>query len=444
MSLTPNEPSPPADDQIADRHLRTLEATREYIAQNDTDAPPAALQKLGEFTLLRELGRGGMGVVYDAQDSLLGRRVALKVLRFSALGDSPAVERFRREAATAAKLHHTNIVPVFSVGSHEGTHYYAMQLVEGRNLAEVLRQGPIDCRRAGRWALEAAEALAHAHRHGVIHRDLKPSNLIVDADDHIWLTDFGLARSLDDPALTASHVMLGTPRYMSPEQASLKREEIDARTDIYSLGATLYELIAGRPPFDGETPHQAMHAILTSQADPLWRQCAEVPCDLDNIVMKCLAKDRADRYAAAGDLADDLRAFLDGRALRACRLSLAKQLARRAMQFSSTTVLAYGTLAVDAYLALASIAATMGQNRLPPFGIIGVSQGSRLLVLLLATVTAALAVSRLTADRSQASRPYTAGAVWFVLLLATIWSVYLPSFVSLVAGFLWDLFVRGP
>lgn len=181
-----------------------LDLTREYAGGTSAQGTPQTPPQLGEFRIVRELGRGGMGAVYEAEDASLGRRVALKVLRFGALGDTAAIERFQREAATVARLHHPSIVPIFSVGSQQGTHFYAMQLIEGRNLAEVLQGGPVDFRRAAQWAFQGAEALAHAHRHRVIHRDVKPSNLLVDGNQRIWLTDFGLARALDDAALTAT------------------------------------------------------------------------------------------------------------------------------------------------------------------------------------------------------------------------------------------------
>ena len=216
---------------------------------------PAALgpATLGEFRIIRELGRGGMGVVYEAEQTSLRRHVALKVLRFGVVADEEAMKRFRREAETVARLHHTNIVPIFAVGCERGVHYYAMQFIEGRSLADVLAEsqrtrqaaGAADDRR--RWGLQAAEALAHAHQRGVIHRDIKPSNLLLDTDGVVWLTDFGLAKRADEATLTVHGTLMGTPRYMSPEQAESLQQPVDRRTDLYSLGASLYELATGRP-----------------------------------------------------------------------------------------------------------------------------------------------------------------------------------------------------
>jgi serine/threonine protein kinase len=181
--------------------------------------------RLGDFRILREVGRGGMGVVYEAEQVSLRRRVALKVLRFGAVTDEVAMRRFQREAETVGRLHHTNIVPIFAVGAEEGVRYYAMQFIEGRDLSALVREAReagqrLAAREVAGWALEAAEALAHAHQRRVIHRDIKPSNLILDREGRIWLTDFGLARRADDVTLSLAGALLGTPRYMSPEQAA--------------------------------------------------------------------------------------------------------------------------------------------------------------------------------------------------------------------------------
>ncbi len=259
---------------------------------------------LGEFRIIRELGRGGMGVVYEAEQSSLRRRVALKVLRLGVGGDDEAMQRFRREAETVARLHHTNIVPIFAVGCERGVHYYAMQLIDGRSLADVLadlqRSGtPIAVDDMVRWCLQAAEALAHAHQRGVIHRDIKPSNLLIDADGIVWLTDFGLAKRADEVTLTASGALMGTPRYMSPEQAESLHRSIDHRTDVYSLGATLYELATGRPAFDSATPHGVVIQILTEEPARPRQIRPDLPRDLETIIQTCLAKDPTQRYQTA-------------------------------------------------------------------------------------------------------------------------------------------------
>jgi outer membrane protein assembly factor BamB/predicted Ser/Thr protein kinase len=286
--------------------------------------------QLGDFRIIREVGRGGMGAVFEAEQISLGRRVALKILRFGAVSDPAAIERFQREAETVAKLHHTNIVPIFAVGTERGVNYFAMQFIEGRSLAEVLAEskGPIAASQVAEWGLQAAEALAHAHARGVIHRDVKPSNLLVDRENRLWLTDFGLARRLDDVTLSLTGALLGTPRYMSPEQAMASKKRVDHRSDLFSLGATLYELLTGQPAFRGDTPHDVIQHILTSEPTPIRQLVRGVPRDLETIVMKCLSKDPGERYNAANDLAGDLRAQLDGRPIRARRANPI-ELARR-------------------------------------------------------------------------------------------------------------------
>jgi serine/threonine protein kinase/WD40 repeat protein len=325
----------------------------------------AAGQAFGTYRIQREVGRGGMGIVYEALHMPLNKRVALKVLPVRGLQGSAQLERFFREAKTAAALHHTNIVPVFDIGQAAGTPYYAMQFIDGRGLDQVLRDRqpsqPVEagttgayvpsadsaglapgsptgttppapsapalpanpdafCRRVAELGIQAAEGLAYAHQRGVIHRDIKPSNLLLDEQGILWITDFGLARRLEDPALTHSWQVLGTPRYMSPEQAEAARRPVDHRTDVYSLGATLYELLAGRPVFDGRTPQEVVTQILSREPASLRRLNPEVPRDLETVVLKAMAKRPEDRYQTAMDLADDLRRCLSLEPIRARRI----------------------------------------------------------------------------------------------------------------------------
>ncbi len=312
-----------------------------------TDQP----QLLGDFRILKEIGRGGMGVVYEAEQRSLGRRVALKVLRYGAASDAEAMQRFEQEAKTVAALHHTNIVPIFAVGCEQGVHYYAMQFIEGRSLASVAHEAtsthkPLAAADVARWGFEAAEALAHAHQRGVIHRDVKPSNLLLDAEGRLWLTDFGLARRIDEVTLTATGALLGTPRYMSPEQATAIQHPVDHRTDIYSLGASLYELAAGRPVFDSDTPQGVFTQILTCEPVPPRKHRTDLPRDLETIILKCLSKEPSQRYSSAQELADDLRWFLAGRTIKARRPNVVERILRwgakhrRSVAVSALTVAA--------------------------------------------------------------------------------------------------------
>jgi predicted Ser/Thr protein kinase len=373
--------------RILDQHLIDLKAGRaptrtELIARHPAlasqleaclaglefihgaEAAPNRSQRLGDFRIIREVGRGGMGAVFEAEQISLGRRVALKILRFGGVSDPEAIERFKREAETVAKLHHTNIVPIFNVGSEHGVNYYAMQFIDGKSLAEVLaeKKQPLPPDQVAEWGLQAADALTHAHQRGVIHRDVKPSNLLLDKENRLWLTDFGLARRMDDVTLSLTGALLGTPRYMSPEQAAASTKRVDHRSDIFSLGATLYELLTGKPAFGGDTPHDVIQQILTCEPTPIRQQNSQVPRDLETIVMKCLAKEPGQRYSAARDLADDLRALLDGRPIRARRASLI-ELATRWLKAQQRSVkLAATAAALTLAVTFAAIFTRSGYN----------------------------------------------------------------------------------
>jgi WD40 repeat protein/serine/threonine protein kinase len=328
------------------------------------DQPPLP-ERLGEYRLLREVGRGGMGIVYEAEQESLGRRVALKVLP-AGIGLRPhLLERFRRETRAAARLHHTNIVPVFAVGEEGGVHYYAMQLIRGRGLDRVLRElrgeagegetgglpstlslaeglrngraegvpgsaagppAPEDRSRGREYfrsvagiIAQAADALAHAHAQGVLHRDVKPANLLLDAQGTVWLTDFGLARADDMEELTATGDLVGTLRYLAPERF---RGQADARSDLYALGLILYELLTLRPAHDATGREALVQQVL--QAEPVRPRLLEpaVPRDLETIALHCLHREPQRRYAAAQELADDLRRFQGGEPVRAKAVGL--------------------------------------------------------------------------------------------------------------------------
>jgi eukaryotic-like serine/threonine-protein kinase len=278
---------------------------------------------LGDFELIREIGRGGMGVVYEARQISLDRLVALKMLPFAAVLDARQIARFKHEARAAAQLHHPNIVPVFAIGVERGVHYYAMQLINGQPLDRAIAElrtslsypddgGSEHFRTVCRLGIQAAEALQAAHEYGVVHRDIKPSNLLLEASGKLWVADFGLARCRTTSALTRTGDLIGTMRYMSPEQATGRSECIDQRTDIYSLGATLYELACLRPALAGCEGPALLHRI--ERQEPLRPRLVrpEIPLDLETVILKALAKDRGDRYVTARELAEDLRRVLEG------------------------------------------------------------------------------------------------------------------------------------
>jgi serine/threonine protein kinase len=369
---------------------------------------------LGDYQLVREIGRGGMGIVYEAEQLSLHRRVALKILPLAAAMDSRQMQRFQLEAQAAACLHHTNIVPVHAIGCERGVPFYVMQYIEGRSLAQVIdelrrlegldaveelganlgdiskstrradsitRRSADDARRPSErhaigsqtvrpvWSGEAgcelrhpvastspprrtarptvsstrsrgyirtvtqfgvqvAEGLDHAHTRGILHRDIKPGNLLLDDQGQLWVTDFGLAQIPGNPGLTLTGDVLGTLRYMSPEQALAKRVVIDGRTDLYSLAVTLYELLTLRPAIDGQERQEILRKIAEVEPAPPRKLNPAVPHDLETILLKAMAKEPSGRYATAKELADELRRFLEDKPIRAQRPSLLSRLAK--------------------------------------------------------------------------------------------------------------------
>jgi WD40 repeat protein/serine/threonine protein kinase len=367
---------------------RAAEAPRALAAGAAADPlPEAPPGQLGDYRLVREVGRGGMGVVYEAQQLSLRRRVALKLLPFAGALDARQLQRFKNEAQAAAYLQHPNIVPVYYVGCERGIHFYAMQFIDGQTLAQIIAdlrlpiadlkqkwatdsppkpgeatgpytpepttesangngpppipfptttRGAISTEHSNNKAaffrtvaelgIQAAEALEHAHQLGVIHRDIKPGNLLIDHSPltahhapRLWVTDFGLAHMQTEASLTLSGDLLGTLKYMSPEQALAQRVIIDHRTDIYSLGATLYELLTLRPVFGGVDRQEILRRIAFEEPAAPRRLDRAIPAELETIVLKALEKNPADRYATATALAEDLRRFLDGKPIRAKR-----------------------------------------------------------------------------------------------------------------------------
>ena len=278
---------------------------------NDQPASGARVPYFGDYELVEEIARGGMGVVWKARQASLNRIVAVKMILSGRLAGEAEVKRFRTEAEAAAKLQHPNIVAIHEVDEHEGQHYFSMDFVEGQSLAEMVFHRPLLPEQAAKYLLAIAEAIHYAHEKGVLHRDLKPSNVLVDHADQPRVTDFGLAKLVQsDSGVTHSGAVMGSPSYMSPEQASGKTREIGPATDIYSLGAILYELITGRPPFRAATPLDTMKMVVESEtAAPKWVNPA-VPADLETICLKCLEKDPRRRYESAKALADDLDRFL--------------------------------------------------------------------------------------------------------------------------------------
>jgi serine/threonine protein kinase len=391
---------------------RSVYSNRSH-APSEAALPPETV--LGEYRLVREIARGGMAIVYEAEQVALGRRVALKVLSSTAALDPLRLQRFRVETQAVAQLNHPHIVPIFAVGSERGSHFYAMQYIEGPTLAELIRElrrtsasplgeahgdpgrslgrtkrakassagsgllvnafgdgasevspaglgSPLTSAFRGRpafralakLAIQAAEALAYAHAMGILHRDIKPSNLLVDSRGHLWVADFGLARLQDEPGLTRTGDLLGTLRYMAPELVLGHRIVHDPRSDVYSLGATFYELLTKKPVFDGRDRQELLRQI--AQDEPIAPRELDptIPRDLETIILKAMDKEPERRYATAQELADDLRRFLEDKPILARRPTSAERAAKWARRhravLEATVAVAFLALAIAAPL----------------------------------------------------------------------------------------------
>jgi eukaryotic-like serine/threonine-protein kinase len=361
----------------ATRDLRVAKITAEGEVV-DNQAPKK--RRIGEYQIVREIGRGGMGIVYEAHQESLNRQVALKVLPFAAVLDQRQVARFRNEAQAAAQLHHPNIVPVFAVGQEQGIYYYAMQYIAGQSLDQAIsdlrlkeQPGVANTTKArgaangstttlhngaesilahryspergeffrtvARLGREAAEALQHAHENGIIHRDIKPSNLMIDSHGKLWITDFGLARIQTGNGVTLTGDVIGTLRYMSPEQTS-GSAVVDGRTDIYSLGVTLYELLTQKLAHPSEDRKTLLRQILEDEPIAPRKLNPAMPQDLENIVLSAMAKARDDRYSSAQLLADDLERFLDGKPTLARRPTMIDRAGKWARRHRSLVAIA--------------------------------------------------------------------------------------------------------
>ena len=314
------------------------------------DSPTGTVvRSFGDYILLCELGRGGMGVVYKAHQVSLNRPVALKMIKAGVLADSAELSRFQNEAEAVALLDHPGIVPVYEVGDHDGQRYFSMRLIVGDNLAERITAFKDNPKAAAKLLAEAAQAVHHAHMRGILHRDLKPANILVDTECHPHVTDFGLAKRVEaDVEMTATGAILGTPAYMSPEQAAGHRGTITTATDIYGLGAILYALLTGKAPFGGASIMETLDAVQNRLPESPTRLNSRVPRDLETICLKCLEKEPQRRYASVRALAEDLERWLDGHPISARPVSASV----RAWMWCRRNKIVAGLLAASVLLAM--------------------------------------------------------------------------------------------
>src|SRR5207253_9794721 len=326
----------------------------EIVAGIDDPRHPADMRMdFGDYELLEEIGRGGQGVVYRARQKSLNRTVALKVIGLGQWATQAHLKRFRLEAEAAASLDHPCIVPIYEIGERESSCYFSMKLVEGGQLDEVVRREPMPIRRAAELIAKLARAVHYAHEHGILHRDIKPGNVLLDRNGEPHLTDFGLARLVEtESTVTRTLEVLGTPSYMAPEQAVGNNDALSSATDVYGLGAVLYQLVTGHPPFAGGTTYETIKLLLdTEPRQPrLWN--SKIDRDLSTICLKCLEKDPKRRFPSALTLAEDLDRWLKHEPIRARRIGVFTRGRKWVRRNPSIAVMAAMLLALAAPLAV--------------------------------------------------------------------------------------------
>lgn len=391
--------------RLIDCATRDLRITKAGTSGEPNGHVAPTLRQIGEYQIVREIGRGGMGIVYEAHQKSLNRQVALKILPFAAVLDQRQIARFRNEAQAAAQLHHPHIVPVFAVGQEQGVYFYAMQFIDGQALDQAIAElrdsatqpaanstkargttngstttlhsgiasafcdhkairHPDFFRTVARLGKEAADALHHAHEHGIVHRDVKPSNLLIDGRGKLWVTDFGLARIQSNNGVTLTGDIIGTLRYMSPEQAS-GSAIIDARSDVYSLGLTLYELLTQKHAHAGDDRQTLVRQIVDDDPIAPRKLNPAIPIDLETIVLGAMSKSRDDRYQSAQSLADDLQRFLEGMPTLCKRPSLldrAGKWARRHRSLVATAACAIVLLSIVSVAGVVMLAREQGRT----------------------------------------------------------------------------------
>ena len=312
------------------------------------------IRYFGNYELQREIARGGMGIVYKARQVNLNRIVAVKTILAGHLADDDSIKRFHTEAEAAANLQHPNIVAIHEVGEQDGLYYFSMDFVEGKNLAQVAGGKSLAANQAATYVKKMAEAIHFAHQRGTLHRDLKPSNVLIDEHDEPRITDFGLAKIVDcDSSLTRSGTVLGTPNYMAPEQAIARADLIGPQSDVYALGAMLYELLTGRPPFKADSVQATLMKVANEEPAAPRKINPNAPVDLETICLKCLEKSPQRRYSSARDLAEDLGRFLKHEPILARPITASRKIEqwakRNPMLLAAVAALAFLAVSATAY-----------------------------------------------------------------------------------------------
>src|SRR5438105_4245535 len=345
-----------------------MEQARSIGGLGNVEAGAGSMTEFGDYALLEEIGRGGQGVVYRARQRSLNRTVALKVIGLGRWSSTPHLRRFRQEAEAAARLEHPQIVPIYEIGERDGSCYFSMKFIEGGHLDEVVRRDPMSTRRAVELLVKIAHTVQFAHERGILHRDIKPGNILLDRKCEPHLTDFGLARLIEqESTVTNSFDVLGTPSYMSPEQAGGRVKELTPAADVYALGAVFYHMLTGQPPFAGGTTYETIRMVLeTEPRKPrLWNSKADA--DLETICLKCLEKDPQRRYSSALALAEDLERWLRHEPIRARRSGIFIRSRKWVRRNPAAAIL------VPSLAALAAVVGVMvwnsESNRPPPAGI---------------------------------------------------------------------------
>ena len=350
---------PPVNNAADATEIPLVDPDATIPPPRDTQPQAAARSRVryfGDYELLSEIARGGMGVVYKARQVNLNRVVALKMILAGQLASEEDVKRFYTEAEAAANLDHPGIVPIFEIGQHEGQHFFSMGFVEGKSLADRVKDGPLPPKEAAEFTRKIAEAIAYAHEKGVIHRDLKPANVLLDLQGEPKVTDFGLARRLEqDSGLTRTGAVMGTPSYMPPEQASGKTNEVGPLADVYSIGAMLYCLLTGRPPFQAASPIDTLMQVMEKEPVSVSTLNPEIQRDLETICHKCLQKEPKKRYESAKALADDLGRWQRGEPITARAVSTTERAWRWVKRNRMISGLITGTIAAILIGSVASL-----------------------------------------------------------------------------------------